>query len=188
MRIVSYPESAVPPDLRRQMVALQDRAWPSAGQTGPAPWHDQTLDPLSVLLVDDDTVLSALDILSKTIAHASESFAASGISAMVTDEAVRGSGHGRALARAAMELMRGRGADLGIFTCDTPLQRFYEGAGWEHLPGTVLIGGTPDAPFPSDRFDKVTMASFFSPNAKAAHDRFVGARIELYPGLIDKLW
>jgi len=188
LRIVSYPERDVPRDLRLQVVALQDQAWPGEGPTDPAPWHDPALDPRSVLLVDDDTVLSALDILSKSILHASEAFAARGISALVTDERVRGMGHGRALAHAALEMMREQGADLGIFTCDTPLMRFYERAGWQHLPGTVLIGGTPDDPFPSDRFDKVTMASFFTERAKAAQEHFVAARIELYPGHIDRLW
>jgi aminoglycoside 2'-N-acetyltransferase I len=189
LRIVSYPESAVPPDLRRQMVALQDQAWPSDRPTDPAPWHDQALAPVSVLLIDDDEqVLSALDILSKPIAHASETFDASGISALVTDERLRGKGYGRRTAREAIGLMREMGADLGIFTCDSPLQGFYEAAGWQDLPGTVLIGGTPGAPFPSDRFDKVTMGSFFTPKAKAAEAAFIGARIELYPGLIDRLW
>ena len=56
------------------------------------------------------------------------------------------------------------------------------------LPGTVLVGGTPEAPFPSDQFDKVTMARFFSPHARTLADTFVGCRIELYPGEIDKLW
>ena len=84
--------------------------------------------------------------------------------------------------------MEARGADLGIFTCDSYLMRFYEGAGWKHLPGTVLIGGTPEEPFPSDQFDKVTLARFFSAKAKDAEADFVGARIELYPGEIDTLW
>ena len=34
------------------------------------PWHDKSLNPLAVLLLDDDGgVVSALDILSKQIAH-----------------------------------------------------------------------------------------------------------------------
>ena len=185
---MSFPERDVPRDLRLQVVALQDQAWPSGEPTGPAPWHDQALDPVSVLLVEDDLVLSALDILSKPVTHASETFAASGISALVTDGRRRGEGHGTTIARAALALMREMDADLGIFTCDAPLRGFYEGAGWRHLPGAVLIGGTPEEPFPSDQLDKVTMASFFTAMAKAARLRFEGARIELYPGLIDKLW
>jgi aminoglycoside 2'-N-acetyltransferase I len=189
MRVVSYPEHAVPRELRAQMVALQNQAWPSDGPPTLAPRHDGALDPVSALLVDDDVrVLSAIDILSKPIDHAGRSFDASGISAMVTDERRRGEGFGRALARAALTIMREAGADLGIFTCDRHLQGFYEGAGWEYLPGTVLVGGTPQDPFPSDRFDKVTMASFFSAQANAARERFVEARVELFPGDIDKLW
>ena len=189
MRIVSYPEDEVPPALRAQMVALQNQAWPSDPLPNLAPWHDGSLHPVSVLLVDDDDrVLSALDILSKPIDHAGHTFDASGISAMVTDERWRREGHGRAIAVAASRMMQEAGADLGIFTCDRYLQGFYEGAGWEYLPGTVLIGGTPTDPFPSDRFDKVTMASFFSAKANAARERFVNARIELHSGDVDKLW
>lgn len=189
MRVVSYPEHAVPPELRAQVIALQNQAWPPEGPSSLAPWHDRALDPVSVLLVDDDDrVLSALDILSKRIEHAGDTFDTSGISAMVTDERSRGMGYGSTLARAALTMMREAGADLGIFTCNRRLRGFYEGAGWECLPGTVLVGGTREDPFPSDRFDKVTMASFFSAKASASRERIRGARIGLYPGDIDRLW
>jgi hypothetical protein len=70
VRIVSRPESEIPHELRLQMVMLQDQAWPPDGPSDTAPWHDKSLNPLSVLLLDDDGgVVSALDILSKQIAH-----------------------------------------------------------------------------------------------------------------------
>jgi aminoglycoside 2'-N-acetyltransferase I len=189
MRVVTYRESEVPHELRAQMIALQDQAWPSDEPSDLGPWHDPSLDPVSLLLVDDEgRVASTADILSKDITHKGETFAASGISAMATDESRRGMGYGSRMAQAAREMMETRGADLGIFTCDSDLMRFYEGAGWTYLPGTVLIGGTPEEPFPSDQFDKVTLARFFSAKAKDAEGDFVGARIELYPGDIDKLW
>jgi aminoglycoside 2'-N-acetyltransferase I len=188
VRIVSYPESAVPLDLRLQMVELQDQAWPSDRRTGSAPWHDPALSPLSVLLVHERRVLAALDILSKGIVHRGGSYSASGLSAVVTDRDHRGKGHGRRIVEAARDLIEASQADLGIFTCDVGLRSFYERSGWRCLPGTVLVGGTPEAPFPSDRFDKVTMAAFFSRRARDAADAFVGDRVELYPGEIDKLW
>jgi len=89
---------------------------------------------------------------------------------------------------AARELIAASGADLGIFTCDLPLQAFYERAGWKVLPDTMLVGGTPETPFPSDQFEKVTMACFFSTRALERAETFIGCRIELYPGEIDKLW
>ncbi len=124
-----------------------------------------------MLLVEDGRVLAALDILSKPIEHAGETYAASGLSTVVTDEALRGRGYGRILVTAAREAIEASGADLGIFTCDRELGPFYESAGWEIVPGAVLVGGTPDDPFPSDQWDKVTLARFFSERAQRQRER-----------------
>lgn len=191
LRVTTFKEADVPGVLRVQMVRLQDRVWPGDEPSDGRPWHDPALAPLSMLLVrDDNTVLAALDILSKELEHAGERWSASGLAAVVTDEAERGRGHGSQLVGEAYKRIESSGVDIGLFTCDAPLQAFYERAGWEHLPNTVLIGGTPDDPFPSDQdgFDKVTLGSFFSERAQARRDAFVGARIELYPGPIDRLW
>jgi aminoglycoside 2'-N-acetyltransferase I len=141
-----------------------------------------------MLVVEDGRVLAALDILSKSIVHRGETYAASGLSTVVTDHSERRKGYGKRLVEAAREAMRADRADLAIFTCDTPLAPFYESAGFAILEGAVLIGGTPADPLPSDRYDKVTLACFFTPRAKAHREDFVGARIELYPGEIDRLW
>ncbi len=172
---------------------MQEQAWPSdtpAERGSLAPIHDAALRPLSMLLVDGDRVLSALDLLFKEIDHAGRMFSAAGLATVVTPMARRGQGHGRLLVSHARRAMQELGVDLGLFTCDRPLRSFYEECGWQTLPGTVLIGGTPDEPFPSDlpEFDKVALGSFFSPAAIAARDAFRGARVLLYSGNIDKLW
>lgn len=86
--------------------------------------------------------------------------------------------------------MTALGVDVGLFTCDRPLQPFYEACGWEPLPGPILVGGTPDQPFPSDQpgFDKVTLGCFFSQRAVEARSHFLNARVILHSGDIDKLW
>jgi aminoglycoside 2'-N-acetyltransferase I len=186
VEIVSFPETATPGGLRAQVLTMQRQAWP-----GGAPGHDPALRPLSMLLVDDGVVLAALDILFKEIVHAGRHWGAAGLSTVVTSREIRGHGYGTGLVTAARDrMMLTRGLDLGMFTCDRPLQRFYQSAGWQLLTGTVLIGGTPGAPFPSDQpgFDKVTMGDFFSAEARRQHGLFLGARIGLYPGEIDKLW
>lgn len=188
MRIARFPEAEVPRDLRLQMLALQRQAWPDDGPLEARPVHDPALRPESLLLVDGARVVAALDILSKRISHRCSSYDARGLSAVVTDESLRRRGHGRRLVEFARRAIADGGADLGIFTCDRPLQPFYEAAGWQALPGTVLVGGTASAPFPSDRFDKVTLGCFFTAKAKRAESEFVGARIELHPGEIDRLW
>ena len=141
-----------------------------------------------MLLIEGGRVRAALDILSKPIVHRGETYAASGLSMVLTDQAVHRQGYGTRLVEAAREAMRESGADLAIFTCDTPIAPFYEAGGFEVLTGSVLVGGTPAAPFPSDKFDKVTLAAFFTPRAKAHAADFVGARIELHSGEIDRLW
>lgn len=201
VQLLSFAEAATPPELRMQVRGLHQEAWPateprsgpSAHDDGPT-GHDPALHPVSMLLVDSGTVLAALDILSKPLVHAGRSYRAGGLSTVVTRRAVRGQGYGRRLVTAAHEAMAsaepGLDLDLGVFTCDRPLQSFYESAGWHPLPGTVLVGGTPQAPFPSDRpgFDKVTMADFFSAAARRTRDAFRHTRLELYPGEIDRLW
>jgi aminoglycoside 2'-N-acetyltransferase I len=187
-QILTYAQDELPAVLRDQVLALHQQAWPSFGDREPGPLHDPLLDPVAMLLVADGRVLAALHILSKRIEHAGSTYAASGLSTVVTDEAERGRGYGRRLVVAARDAIAASGADLGIFTCDRPLGPFYESAGWTILPGTVLVGGTPAAPFPSDQWDKVTLAAFFSERARRAAGRFAGVRIALYPGAFDKLW
>ncbi|MGW7006469.1 GNAT family N-acetyltransferase [Streptomyces sp. NPDC054933] len=190
---MSFAEAATPPQFRRQVIALQQEAWPTEGAAArqiDALTHDPELRPASVLLVEDGTVLAALDILSQQIAHAGRHFLAGGLSAVVTRREMRGQGLGRQLVAAAREMMAAGPLDLGLFTCDRPLRAFYESAGWQSLPGAVLIGGTRQSPFPSDQpgFDKVTMADFFSAEGRRHRLAFEQARIELYPGEIDRLW
>jgi GNAT superfamily N-acetyltransferase len=190
LRMMTFPEAEVPVELRGQMLALQDQAWPAVETIG-GPWHDPALAPVSALLVrDDGKVLAALDVLSKEVEHAGDRWSASGLAAVVTDEAERGHGYGGRLVAEARRSIAASCVDIGLFTCDAPLLGFYERAGWEHLPGTVLIGGTPDDPFPSDGdgFDKATLGGFFSGRAQAQREAFFGVRIELYPGSIDRLW
>ncbi|MFF3763735.1 GNAT family N-acetyltransferase [Streptomyces sp. NPDC001922] len=187
-RIEQYEQAAVPPELRDRIRELEEQAWPSADGHAEGPAHDPALRPLVLALVDRGTAVASLSVLTKELTHRGRSFVASGLSAVVTDRAERGRGHGHRLVTAAREVIRSSGADLGLFTCDPPLRGFYEKAGWRVLPGTTLVGGTPQAPFPSDRFDKVTLAAFFTPRSVRYAETFEQARIELYPGEIDKLW
>jgi aminoglycoside 2'-N-acetyltransferase I len=187
MRIASFPQRGVPAELHAQSLALKHQAWPLDGDEPPQE-HDPGLDPVSVLLVNDDVVVACLDILSKQISHRGQSFLAKGLSTVVTDPAQRGRGYGRRLVTEARELIAASGADLGIFTSDRPLASFYQSAGWQLLPETVLLGGTPDSPYPSDQFDKVTLAAFFTGHARRYAKTFDHERIALYPGNIDKLW
>ena len=175
--ILISPETAVPAHLAAQLAAMRN-----------ADPHDPSLRPLTMLLLIGGRVISALDILSKEIEHGEKRFAASGLSRVVTRADARRQGYGRRLVTAARAAMADGRADLGIFTADAPLRRFYESCGWQVLPGCVLIGGTPRHPFPSDQFDKLTFGEFFTANAQRHAHTFSNARVALYPGDIDRLW
>lgn len=187
MEILRYAATNVPEKLRLQVLAAEHAAWPTtAGESG----HDPDLSPYSLLLVDADTVLSSLTVLSKEVIHAGEPYFAGGLSSVVTARDMRGRGYGHRLVVAAREYMQAEQFDIGLFTCDRPLQEFYKTAGWTHLVDSVLIGGTAQHPFPSDSpgMDKVTMADFMSERARNNRELFYAARIHLYPGDIDRLW
>jgi aminoglycoside 2'-N-acetyltransferase I len=193
VKILLFPEADTPPELRLQVLALQSQAWPpgeSPSAVAGGPTHDPDLSPLTMLLLAGQQVLCALDVLSTVIVHSGHQFRACGLSTVVTAAAARGRGHGHRLVVAAHEVMAASGSDLSLFTCDRTLRRFYENAGWVALPGTVVVGGTADSPFPSDQpgMDKVALADFFSPRARLHRDSFTHAQIHLYPGEIDKLW
>jgi aminoglycoside 2'-N-acetyltransferase I len=182
-------EAELPVELLGQVRALEEQAWPRASPEV-AHGHDPELHPVSVVLLDGEWVVASLSVLSKDLEHAGQRYLASGLSAVVVDERRRGQGLGRQLVSAARAYLAGSGVDLAIFTCDRPLQAFYESAGFIALAGSVIVGGTSDQPFASDHagFDKVTMAAFFSAVAVRGSSAFSGARIELYPGLRDRLW
>jgi GNAT superfamily N-acetyltransferase len=188
VEILTRPEAEVPPPLARQVRALQEQAWPPADPAGAATGHDPLLQPVVLLAVEDGRVQAALAVLSKRLAHRGERYEAAGLSAVVTDPAVRRRGFAAALIIAARRWMEENGKDLALFTCDASLAPFYESGGYEVLPGTVLVGGTPEDPFPSDRFDKATLWAPLTAHARDHAADFRNARIELHPGVIDRLW
>jgi len=188
VEIAVWPEADVPTVLRRQVVELRDAAWPPDLPGSLAPSHDPLLRPVSLLLVEGDEVVAALDILSKELPHGGVTYAASGLATVVTRADLRRRGHGLRLIRAARETMGAAGADLAVFTCDAVLAPFYEAGGYAVLPGATLVGGTPDAPLRSDELDKVVLWRPYTAKADVRAGDFAGAEIELYPGPIDRLW
>jgi predicted N-acetyltransferase YhbS len=184
--VASWPQAGVPAIVRRQIAALERSAWPGAMTAELA--HDEDLRPVCLALLDGDTVVAALAVLSKRIEHGGERYEASGLSAVVTESRRRRRGHGTRLVEAGLAFMAQAGADLSLLTCDRELEAFYGRAGWTALPGAVLVGGTPAEPLPSDSLDKIVMAAFLSDRARRNAGAFRRARIELYPGTIDRLW
>ncbi|MFD7082817.1 GNAT family N-acetyltransferase [Streptomyces sp. NPDC059918] len=185
MRVLTYAEAELPPHLAAQVASLEAQAWPGA-----AFGHDPALTPRAMVLVDEEgTVAASLALLFKPVRHGGRTYRAAGLSAVVTRDTARGRGYGGHLVAAARAALAADPAvDLVLFSCDRPLVPFYEAAGFTRLPGTVLVGGTPGQPLATDApgFAKEVLADF--PGADTGAAAFEGARIALYPGLVDRLW
>jgi len=182
IELLTCAEAELPADLKRQALALMRAEWPEAfagEKAGRERLHDPGLRPTCMLLAEGGAVVSYAGVLRKRLGHAGEAYEAYGLSGVVTAPAFRARGHGRALVATATALMAAEGADVGLFTCAPRLRGFYEGAGWEVMDGTPLIGGTRARPFPSDGLGLLTLMRFFSDKAKAHRAAFAGAPIYL---------
>lgn len=190
LSVNSTSDDSMSASWRRQAWDLKQQAWPDPDDAG----HDPLLSPVAVLILESDAspegehVVASLDILTKTIEHAGQTYMASGLSAVVTDPARRGGGLGTALVIYARDHIRTTAADLTLFSCDSALVSFYERCDFDVLPSTVLMGGTPTDPLNTDDLDKTVLVDLISTRAIANAADFVDTRIALYPGLIDKLW
>ncbi|MCB5182770.1 GNAT family N-acetyltransferase [Streptomyces antimicrobicus] len=184
-RVLAYAEAALPARYAAQVAGIEAAAWPGA-----APGHDPALAPRVLLLVDPaDTVLASLALLFKELEHGGRRLRAAGLSSVAVRPDARGRGHGLRVVRAAHAALAAEpGLDLALFSCDRALVPFYERASFQVLPGTVLVGGTPEEPLATDApgFDKAVLAGCFGPGTAPAD--FAGTRIGLYPGTRDRLW
>jgi GNAT superfamily N-acetyltransferase len=180
--IIAYPEVELPDELLRQTLEALRAEWPGAfigAKAGRTQLNDSALHAMIFSLVVDGQLASHLSVPRKTIVHHGGSYRAYGLSGVLTNPAFRGKGYGERIVRAATEFMEQDGADIGLFTCDPSLRRFYERCGWTLLEGASLVGGTRAKPFPSEALGKITFGRFFSARAQARRNDFLGAVIWL---------
>jgi GNAT superfamily N-acetyltransferase len=158
--------------LRRAIALLQHRAAPAVvpppGDPVP-PEHDPSLDALSFYLLADSRVVSYAAVVHKQIEHGDETFWIAGLSCVATDPDYQGRGFGSRTVGAATRYIEQSMIDLGIFTSDPPLARFYMRAGaWPVAPDVVLIGSHDDGALTSTALQKVVLMRLFSAKAQAA--------------------
>lgn len=189
VQVEAYRQADCPEPLRVQVLRLMKLEWPSTFRPGRPEWPSEPaeLDPVSIVLLVDGEAMSHAAVLRAQIEHAGGHWLAFGVAAMVTAPASRGKGFGARVFEEATEYMRKEGADIGVFTCDEPLRRFYERGGWIVSRGSPLVGGTREKPFRSEDLGKVTMVRLFSPRAQANRTAITSSpiRIDLGEG---KLW
>ncbi|WDH25788.1 GNAT family N-acetyltransferase [Pseudomonas chlororaphis] len=161
--------------LQRAFALLQQRVYPEpdapedAEDAEDAPLHAPVFDTFSFYICAPDRVLSYAAVAMKTIEHAGHTFDIAGLSCVMTDPACQGQGLGLRTVAAATRCMEHSNLDIGVFTCDPPLARFYARAGgWPIAPDVVLIGNRHEMALRSDTLGKVVLLRLFSPKAIAA--------------------
>lgn len=188
--VVRFAQEACPASIREQIIDLMRREWPEAfGDADEAvQWPDlPETSPTSLVLIEGGIVISHVAVPWKQIEHAGQTYRAFGLSEVMTAPAYRGKGYGLKLVKEALSFIEEQSPDIGVFTCDAPLIRFYAQGGWEHMQGTCLVGGTREKPFRSDTLGKATMMRFFSSKAQHSRSAFEGADVFLDLGE-RKLW
>lgn len=190
MKLLQYPQTDCSEELKKQILTLQNTAWPveQGCKLENTHWvgNEDTYET-SLVLVDGGLVISHVAVVKKQITHKNQEYLAFGLSEVVTHPARRRHGHGLRLIREANKFIEGGAPDLSIFTCKPKLTAFYQLGGWSYAENICLVGGSREKPFRSRDLDLATMVRFYSVKAKTHHQDFENS--EVYLELKEKqLW
>lgn len=168
--------------LRREFALLQRRVYPEGGDkdAADAPLHDPAFDAFSFYICEGSRVVSYAAMAMKTVENAGDTFSIAGLSCVMTDPDRQRRGLGSRTVAAATRCMERSTLDIGIFTCDPPLARFYAQAGsWPVAPDVILIGSKNEAALRSDTLGKVVLMRLFSQKAIAAASTLTNTTVDL---------
>jgi GNAT superfamily N-acetyltransferase len=168
-------------DLRREFALLQRRVYGEPGLDAEASaLHDAVFDVLSFYVCGQGRVLSYAALAMKAIVHDGQPYEIAGLSCVMTDPQYQGRGLGLRAVAAATRCLARSNLDIGLFTCDPPLARFYERAGqWPVVSNVVLMGSHDDAALRSDVLGKVVLMRLLSAKARAAASGLQDTTIDL---------
>lgn len=177
IKLVQYPQTDSSENLKQQIIALQETAWPSEEAK---PWPSKPdIHITSFVLLDDDIAISHVAVVGKTINHKGNTYKTFGLSEVVTHPDYQKSGYGLQVIKEAAKYIGNNNPDISIFTCDPTVIPFYLLGGWSHLKGACLVGGTLEKPFRSDGLGLAVMIRFHSDKAKEHQEEFEKSDIYL---------
>lgn len=166
--------------LRRQIASLLGVVYSGEPSVEPPLLdHDLSLAATSFYVLDGERVVSYAAVVHLAIRHGGEDWALAGLSAVATAPDFRGRGLATAVVAAATEHIVHGSADVGLFTCDPPLARLYERAGWPIAADLRVIGSLDAAALTSDALGKVVFMWLVSERARTAANRLLAGTIDL---------
>jgi predicted acetyltransferase len=190
VQLLQFPQEECASYLKEQIINLMKNEWPQAFEDKDEAvlWPScPDTSPISLVLVEDNIVISHVAVPHKYIKHKGQTFKAFGLSEVMTNPSYRNQGFGLKLIKEAGILIEKSEPDISIFTCKPSLVSFYTQGGWEFSKSTHLIGGTLNKPFRSDSLGLSTMIRFISD--KAQEIRLTFEETDVYLELGErKLW
>lgn len=186
MELIQYPQERYDPLLAGRIVELEQTAWPEDGEAEAFPSAPDTY-VTSFLWLEGAVPVCHVGVRSSILHHKGQTYAAYGLSEVVTHPAFRGRGLASEGIRRAAQFIMERRADVSIFTCAPECVPLYTRGGCRAVKGACLVGGTLRRPFRSDSLDLVTMMMFLSPKGRLHQADFEHTDIVLELGE-NQLW
>jgi GNAT superfamily N-acetyltransferase len=177
---IVYPSSELPVHLKYQILSFLRIVWPEGftGKNRLRDWISREEDhSVSIMLVEQDILISHTEVVWKYLDHAGETYKAYGLSGVFTYPAFRGQGYGRRIVDRGTAYIEASDADIGIFHCDPSLKEFYAESGWIPMERAVTLVGSKDHPKISN---ELMMMRFLSEKGKRGRPAF--ERFPLYFG------
>jgi predicted acetyltransferase len=142
-----YPVDEFPPLLECQVRDFVRIVWPASNvDDRSVPLGPRDRDPVHVVIVDGDTLISHVQLLTFTIDHADESYRVMGVSGVLTYPNFRKHGYGRKVVEAATQYIGAQNVDFGMLFTMPELGKFYGQFGWVQMPNLDILAGDKDAP------------------------------------------
>lgn len=164
MTLIQYPQGQNDPEIVRQIVALENTAWPQDGEDEAFPLAPNTY-VTSFVLMDEGRAICHVGIRKSDLHHKGQRYLAYGLSEVVTHPCRQNQGLASGLIQKAAQFILEQHPDLSIFTCEPGRVPLYTRGGWQATEGACFVGGTREKPFRSDSLHLSTMIRFISPHA-----------------------
>lgn len=186
MILIQYPGDNNTEELKQQIIALENTAWPKNIQNNitnnitnntsknipnnePDDEYPAELSTFASSFVIFDTernrAVSHAMVRKTTFFHRGITYSACGLSEVVTHPDFLRRGLASRAVTSALEFMASEKPDLCIFTCEPDLVPFYVYCGFVPAEKLVLVGGTLEKPFPGSSFGLSTMIKLMSEKA-----------------------
>lgn len=132
------------------------------------------LHPVSILLVEQDILISHTEVVWKYLEHNGEQYKAYGLSGVFTYPAFRNQGYGHQIVKLGTEYIEASDADIGILHCAYNLKTFYTACGWIAMENMITLIGSQETPIVSD---ELSMMRFISEKGRDKQKTFKKSRL-----------